>query len=213
MAPRRDGHGSDCPADLDFDPDARSGLDARRADALADLVLGRAQFPGKGPLIQVTVSADTLLGIDEKPGELAGYGPITAAAARHVAAGDDATWRRILTDPRSGIATDVGRTRYRPPAALAELVKVRDRVCRHPSCQVPASHCDLDHLRPYPAGPTAADNLVPLCRRHHLIKTHVPGWSMHRDPDGTVWTVTPTGHRYADRPRAADPPDGPDPPF
>ena len=48
------------------------------------------------------------------------------------------TWRRLVTDPASGVVIDVGRTRYRPPAGLADLVRARDRACVFPTCQTPA---------------------------------------------------------------------------
>src|SRR5215213_3995671 len=48
-----------------------------------------------GVVVQVTVPATTLMGIDDQPGELAGYGPIPAAVARDIAAGG--TWKRLLT--------------------------------------------------------------------------------------------------------------------
>jgi hypothetical protein len=68
--------------------------------------------------------------LDEQPGELAGYGPIPAPLARALA--QDATWRRILTDP-AGRPIEVGRSRYRPPAALDELIRTRDNRCRFPT--------------------------------------------------------------------------------
>ncbi|MFI5426205.1 hypothetical protein [Aeromicrobium sp. UC242_57] len=37
---------------------------------------------------------------------------------------------------------------------------------------VPAEICDIDHRVPHPEGPTKADNLGPLCRRHHGHKGH-----------------------------------------
>jgi hypothetical protein len=149
--------------------------------------------------VRVVVSADTLLGLDERPAELVGYGPITAAAARALAADGDATWRRILTDPASGAVLDVGHRRYRPPAAMAEHVLNRDLTCTFPGCRVPAQACDLDHVVPYdpldPDGRTAPDNLGPDCRHHHRIK-HRPGWSVARDPDGSLRWTTPSGRRY-----------------
>jgi hypothetical protein len=182
-------------------------IDALRADALCEAVLGGTTIPGKGILVHVTVSADTLLGLDEKPGELSGHGPLPASVTRRLAATDDATWKRILTDPVTGTVRDLGTTRYQPPRALRDLIKARDQVCRHPTCSRPADHCDIDHLQPFPTGPTAEDNLADLCRHHHLIKTHCPGWEIRLAPDGTVWTTTPTGHHYPDRPLPADPPD------
>jgi hypothetical protein len=155
--------------------------------------------PTRNVQVRVLVPADTLLGLDEEPAELVGYGPITAAAARRLAADDDATWRRVLTDPCSGTVLDVGHRRYRPPAAMAEHVRHRDLTCTFPGCRVPAEACDLDHLVPYdpgdPAGRTAARNLAPDCRHHHRVK-HLRGWSVRRDPDGSILWTTPSGRRY-----------------
>ncbi|MGH3828375.1 MAG: DUF222 domain-containing protein, partial [Pseudonocardiaceae bacterium] len=67
--------------------------------------------------VRVTIPYTALLGAEDQPGELAGYGHIPAAVARDLAAGG--TWRRILTDPASGRPLDYGTTRYRPPAHLA----------------------------------------------------------------------------------------------
>src|SRR5829696_1943978 len=91
-----------------------------------------------GPHIQVTVAATTLLGVDDHPGELAGYGPIPAAAARRVAADPDATWHRLLTDPVTGTLLDYGTTVYRPPPVLDRYVVARDQVCIFPGCRQPA---------------------------------------------------------------------------
>lgn len=118
----------------------------------------RRRRRGGGPQIQVTVAATTLLGVDDRPGELAGCGPIPAEVARQLAADPDASWRRILTDPASGVLLDYGTTVYRPPPALARHVRARDQVCAFPGCRQPAVRCDLDHRTPYPHGPTCADN-------------------------------------------------------
>lgn len=149
--------------------------------------------------VRVVVPADTLLGLDDHPAELVGYGPITAEAARELAAEADATWRRILTDPVSGAVLDVGHRRYRPPAAMAEHVRNRDLHCTFPGCRVPAQACDLDHVVRFdpddPDGRTAADNLDPDCRHHHRIK-HLPGWAVSRGPDGSLLWTTPSGRRF-----------------
>ncbi|HKA70070.1 MAG TPA: DUF222 domain-containing protein, partial [Actinomycetes bacterium] len=134
--------------------DRRLGVDARRADALVALVTRAAPVPDdpgadrprpSRALVHVTVPATTLLGLDDQPGELAGYGPIPAGLARMLAAGG--TWRRLLTDPRSGALLELGRTTYVPPAALADQVRARDVTCRFPGCRRPAIGCDLDHTR------------------------------------------------------------------
>lgn len=178
------------------------GIDARRADALVELcsaALDRPGLPvrhGRRPHIQVTVPGGTLLGCDS-PGELAGYGPITAPTARRIAA--SGTWRRLLIDPASGRLLDYGRTTYQPPADLAGHIIARDRVCTFPHCAAPAHRCDIDHAVPWPAGGTDAGNCAVLCRRHHRVKTHTR-WSLARPDQHTgIWT-SPSGHTYPSHP-------------
>src|SRR5690606_24251599 len=76
------------------------------------------------PHLHVTVAASTLLGLDDAPGELTGYGPVPADVARLLAT--DATWRTLLTD-RAGTVTAVGERTYRPGAVLTRHVAARDR--------------------------------------------------------------------------------------
>ena len=126
------------------------------------------------------MAASTLLGLDQLPGELAGYGPISAELGREIAA--DATWRRLLTDPATGGLLDYGTTTYQPPAKLAAKVIARHRTCRFPGCPLPADRCQLDHVIEYPTGPTAETNLGPLSARCHRAK-HRGGWHAELDPD------------------------------
>ena len=150
-------------------------LDQARADVLADIawaVLDRDDLPRshrRRPHIQITLAATTALGLDDQPGELAGYGPITAQAARQVAA--EGTWRRLLTDPATGGLLDYGRTVYDPPQNLTDHVITRDQTCRGLGCRIPAQRCDLDHTIRFPEGPTAAHNLSCECRRCHIRET------------------------------------------
>ena len=126
---------------------------------------------------------------------------VLAMTAWALAAGG--TWRRLVTDPASGTVLDVGRTRYRPPVGLADLVRARDKTCVFPTCQTPASRCDIDHLTAWSqGGTTSLDNLVVLCQAHHRLK-HTPGWALTRDrdsgvlswhtPDKTVYRRHPDG--------------------
>lgn len=149
-------------------------------------------------VIHVTVPLSTLLGASDEPGHLDGYGPVHADTARALALGG--TWQRLVTDPLSGAVLDVGRTRYRPPAALADHVRHRDGTCVAPHCSTPAHACDLDHTEPYEAGgPTADHNLNPACRRDHHLKTHA-GYRLTQDAPGCFTWRTPTGHAYTTRP-------------
>lgn len=220
--------------------DGRSAA-ARRMDVVADLLLGRPTVAGSGSgldsgsdsrfdsgqcrstragtwRVDVVVSAETLCGTDEVPAELAGYGPLTAGTARMLAGQPDSSvWRRIVTDPLSGIVTDCGTERYVPPPDLADLVRARDRLCHAPGCRQPAARCDLDHVlnspvgpspRPDPSGATADWNLGPLCRTHHTCKAK-PGWQVNSPTPGEFDWTTPTGHTYR---TVASPPLEP-PPF
>jgi Domain of unknown function (DUF222) len=168
--------------------------DQRRADAFVDLILGT--HIGPVAQVRVTVPATTLLGLDQAPGELAGYGPISAELAKEIAA--DATWRRLFTDPASGVLLDYGRTTYRPPTALADFVRARDKTCRFPGCRRAAEKCELDHRIEHPDGPTSADNLDALCPHHHQLKHH-SDWSGHREPNGDYTWISPAGLRYTAR--------------
>ncbi|MGG5260618.1 HNH endonuclease signature motif containing protein [Phycicoccus avicenniae] len=96
---------------------------------------------------------------------------------------------------------DLTTSAYRPSPRLAAFVRARDRHCRFPGCTVAARYCDLDHVRPHPAGPTSAANLACLCRRHHRIKQR-PGWRAALHPDATMTWTDPTG-----RVRTSHPPD------
>ncbi len=161
---------------------------------------------------------DTWLGTFPSEEARGAWAAIDALAQRYV---DDGTCARIdrararaLTDlvlqqatvtttvvehdahPVTGALLDTGdalaTTAYRPGAALAALVRARDGHCRFPGCSVAARWCDLDHVVPWPAGPTSALNLVCLCRRHHRTKQR-PGWLTRLEPDGTYTVTDPTG--------------------
>ncbi len=210
--------------DTDTDT-AGTGTGTGSTGVVTDIATG-SSGPGSGgrvyakpvgadrPLVQLTVPYSTITGADDQPCDLTGYGPIPAHLARDLAAQTGAVWRRIVTDPLTGTVLDVGRTTYRPPAALADFVRARDMVCRNPRCPRPATTCELDHVVEWQdGGVTAEHNLCALCVRHHDLK-EAPGWQVVLDNDRRLEWTTPTGHRYRSRPhdhRQAGPP-APGPP-
>ena len=207
-------------------------MDQCRADVLAELPL-RALGQAGGPriILNVHVPMATVLDRSSTPGHLDGHGPISAEHVRLLL--PDAGLRRVLVDVDSGrplsvdaevspassdaevtrerlramlqpaVISDVEEPQYRPSTGLDRFVRLRDQVCSAPGCSQPASACDLDHLVPYPAGPTAADNLGPESRRCHRAKHH--GWTVLRHVDGSVTWISPLGRRYR-RPPPWDPP-------
>ncbi len=202
-------------------PDERRTLAQLRADVLTDVLLddesvavdgrtdakevgdaelgsGRSSAGGGYRVrahINVTVPVLTLLGVDDSPADLEGYGPIPADIARRLAA-HAPSFTRLLTHPETGAVLSVGRTSYAVPADLKKWLRVRDRTCRHPGCSVAASRCELDHTKPWSQlGPTSHDNLAHLCRKHHMLKSEGI-WHYEQQDDGILRASSPAGNTY-----------------
>ncbi|WP_454084707.1 HNH endonuclease signature motif containing protein [Georgenia sp. Marseille-Q6866] len=157
---------------------------------------------GTGAELAPLPDEDAMLALlDREPAEVAtleGYGPISPAVARAVALGG--TWRRIVTDPLSGTVLDHGRTRYRPPAELAELIRLRDGTCVRAGCTHSARGCQLDHIVPWNAGGTTSMlGLEDLCTHDHILKTSGQ-FQLRRLGNGAYEWVTPSGHMYRRHP-------------
>ncbi|TDO60013.1 uncharacterized protein DUF222 [Kribbella sp. VKM Ac-2571] len=189
----------------------------RRADVVADVFehmlhngldwLGR-RLPDqhrRRPHIEVLVPITTLLGVDNDPCELTGYGPIPAQMARRIAR--DGTWRRLLTDPTNGTVLEASTTRHDPGTIVTETLLARHPVCAWPGCNRTSRQCDRDHATPFKqSGRTNLTGLVPYCEYHHVIKdTPAWGWKTTTHPDGSITLTTPTGHRYTTVPPARGP--------
>jgi hypothetical protein len=93
-----------------------------------------------------------------------------------------------LIDPDDALATEA----YTPGERLKRLIRARDGRCRFPGCTVPARSCDIDHVQAWPRGPTAAANLMCLCRRHHRVKQRMR-WRVFIGVDATVTWTDPAG--------------------
>ncbi|MGH8963690.1 MAG: HNH endonuclease signature motif containing protein [Jatrophihabitantaceae bacterium] len=156
--------------------------------------------------------------LDEQPAELDRYGPVPAVMGRRIATDPTATvhtWRvdaagRLLDQPcpddtRATAAsptptpTSTSTAGYQPTARITRHVLLRDPHCVHPGCRRAATHCELDHREPWPAGATSVHNLQPLCRRHHDLKHH-SRWDVTKQRDGSYDWRSPTGHTYRYRP-------------
>jgi hypothetical protein len=173
-------------------------IDALRSDALVHLVTG-CDGSRATVAVNVTIDLPTLLGLQNNPGELAGYGPLPAPLARTLAA--DGRWRRMIVDAQTGALLDLGHSSYQPSAELSRFVKTRDRSCVFPTCNRAAKHCELDHDRRYnprqsDGGRTDRVNLHARCGNHHTLK-HKAGWTpqAHAVSGHTTWT-SPLGKKY-----------------
>jgi len=179
-------------------PDGSRTMDQLRADVFMDL-LGASTGTGATDrgVVDIQVDLDTLTGLAENPGELAGYGPVIADIARQVAEQQErAEWRFLVTDPDGGLPLHSGVTRRRPSVEQRRFVETRDRTCRFPGCRMPAADCDLDHRDPYAQGGlTDPANLAPLCRHDHRIR-HSAGWTYRALHSGDYEWISRLGHRY-----------------
>ena len=70
-----------------------------------------------------------------------------------------------------------------------------------PGCDVQAVQADLDHTRPYPAGPSDECNLAPRCRTHHRCK-QAPDWNVEQPQPGTTHWTLPSGRVHITTPTA-----------
>lgn len=132
------------------------------------------------------VPASLITGATGAAGDLTCH-PITGALMGGDVPAGLATGRDITGTSAGVVGT------YRIPAAMARFVRLRDGSCRFPGCTIPARQCDLDHVRPWPNGPTSPTNLVALCRHHHRIKQR-HGWRSTLRDDGTLTWRDPSGH-------------------
>ena len=180
-----------------------------RADAFCEVLVtgdvpSTPDAPGSVPRgirarVLVTVPVLTLMGLDDEPASLEGYGPIPADVARLIAA-TAPSFTRLLTHPETGVVLSVGRDSYAVPAALRLWLRVRDETCRAVGCGRRAATSDVDHGHDWArGGQTAGDNLAHLCRGDHTRK-HRLGWRMEHLPGGFVRWTSPMGRSYLTEP-------------
>ena len=147
----------------------------------------------------VTVPVLSLLGLDEEPATLEGYGPISLETAREIA-GNASGFTRLLTHPESGVVLSLGKTQYKNTKAMKKWLRVRDETCRFPGCSRPAVRSDIDHTTAWEHnGPTDYDNLAHLCGPHHRLK-HQTLWSVVQEPGGVLLWTSPAGTTHRTHP-------------
>jgi len=91
---------------------------------------------------------------------------ISVSTAQTIACAATLSW--MLHDS-AGKLLDLGRRRRRPNAALRRAARERDRCrCRFPGCE--SRRVDLHHIQYWSnGGRTSLDNLVSLCKYHHML--------------------------------------------
>ena len=114
---------------------------------------------------------------------------ISVTTAQMIACSSSWTW--MLHDS-AGKLLDLGRRRRRPNAALRRAARERDKCrCRFPGCE--SRRVDLHHIQYWSnGGRTTLDNLVSLCKYHHLL-VHDRGYLIAAARDGTFTFYRPDG--------------------
>ena len=167
----------------------------RLADALVELAghsLDSGVIPDRGsqrPHLQVTTSFETLLGrIGAPAADLDLALPISRKCLERVAC--DCNLTRILLDADS-MVIDVGGSERIIKGARRTALNLRDRHCRWPGCDRPASWSQGHHLKHWVNGGSSdLDNLVLLCHRHHWM-VHEGRWQIVKEKDGRYLTIPP----------------------
>ena len=128
---------------------------------------------GRRPHLTVTLSLDTLAGLNDLPALLAGYGTIPADLARSIAT-SAGTITAALTDPTTGAITSTGELTYRPRQAVRDHAAARTDTCQFPSCRQPAWRCDLDHRDRFDHHDPDAGRTHPECQHGRAVSSAPP---------------------------------------
>jgi len=169
-------------------------LNRRMADALVELAAHALDTSSHGTStrahIQVTTTLETLLQRTGAPAASLDLSiPISAKAVERIAC--DCNVTRVLLGADS-MVIDVGRSTRKIPGPTRKALEIRDRGCRWPGCDRPASWTAGHHLVHWTrGGPTDLPNLALLCRRHHWM-VHEGGWQIVRVDGGQFRAVAPT---------------------
>jgi hypothetical protein len=173
------------------------------ADTLVERVTGRPAASPQPAAVNLDIADETLLGGDNTPAVVEGYGPIPASVARSLvdAAVTDqrsrATLRRLYRHPKSGALVAIESRSRRFPRGLAKFIGLRDLTCPTPYCDAPIRH--RDHAQPRNrGGPTSARNGLGMCERCNYVK-EAPGWHVCAGDENGIHTAefaTPSGARY-----------------
>ena len=167
-----------------------------------------ASPPAAGPAAgSGGVSAETLGASPQPPGHPADParchvedGPaISVTTAQMIAC--SSAWSWMLHDS-AGKLLDLGRRRRRPSAALRRAARERDACrCRFPGCE--SRRADLHHIQYWSnGGRTSLDNLVSLCKRHHLL-VHERSYLVAAARDGTFMFYCSNGTAIPSCPQLA----------
>jgi hypothetical protein len=178
------------------------GRSQRQGDAFAEMIqraasaTDRPTEAGEPVTLFLTTSAEKLaagLGY----GLLDGYLNLSIAQIRRLSC-DCHVIPAVLGS--EGELLDIGRRSRTVPLAIRRALIARDKGCAFPACERRAKHCQAHHIIHWVnGGPTALQNLVLLCPRHHRHIHHTE-WEVRMN-HGVPEFIPPSHIDSARRPR------------
>lgn len=174
------------------------------ADTLVERVTGRPADQPVPVSVNVVISDQALVGVEDASAVIAGYGSVPSALARNLIADavadqrSHATLRRLYATPATGALVALESRARVFPKGLADFIGLRDQRCRTPYCDAPIRH--RDHAKPHrKGGTTSAVNGLGLCERCNYVKES-DGWivtsTTAENGTHTAEFTTPTGSRH-----------------
>ena len=157
----------------------------RLADAFVEAVTGGGRV---GVQMQVTSSVETLLGLLGAPGAENEFSiPISSKTVERWAC--DCSITRVLM--QDSVPIDVGRSARVIKGPQRRALIARDKHCRWPGCERPASWCDGHHIVHWiDGGGLELENMVLLRQRHHWM-VHEGGWQVVKTEGDGLLRVAP----------------------
>ncbi|MFN8025316.1 MAG: DUF222 domain-containing protein [Acidimicrobiia bacterium] len=161
------------PPDVNGGPDLPRTLSQRRGEGLVKLAqyyLHQRGASAAGRSVANVQAVFTPQGddvpIEWRRSAIEGFGPVPVSTIERLVCEACVGW--IVID-RHREVLDMGRRSRTVTPAQRRAVVVRDEHCQHPGCRAAADWCDVHHLVEWEwGGATDLDNLVLLCRRHHV---------------------------------------------
>lgn len=181
--------------------DARS-ISHLMCDTLVQRLTGTHSLNEVKVHLNLTMSDATLFGLDDRPGELVGCGPVPAPIARLIATTGNTWVKRLYTDPVDATLTTADTKRRRFDGALRDFIRARDQHCRGIHCAAPIR--DIDHIVEHSrGGATKAGNAQGMSKNCHTTREH-PHMQLDFDAEtGVVAWMTPTKQTYRSLPPPA----------
>jgi hypothetical protein len=190
------GHLSDlgCDESLDVRRSLAAGELARRQLALdlSDPPAPTRRHTARKVVIHVHLSEAAVKGAAGETARVENLGGLQLVTVDQVRDWCRSSHTRVTVQPVIDLADRVSVDAYEVPPALKDRVVLAHPTCVFPWCTRQSRRTDADHVIPYPIGPTATDNLAPLCRHHHQHKTHAR-WRYRRLGRTTYLWTSPHG--------------------